>query len=114
MMNMQAAPDMDQMLGHAREVATLLKTIAHEVRLMALCLLVHGERSVSALNREIGVSQSVLSQHLAILRRENLVSTRRDAQVVYYSLANDNVVRIMEVLYRIYCTDNGTNGPDSG
>ncbi len=106
MMNMQAnaPPDMGQMLGHAEEVATLLKTIAHEVRLMVLCLLVQGERSVGSLNRDIAVSQSVLSQHLAVLRRENLVLTRREAQVVYYSLADDNVVQIMAVLHRLYCS----------
>ncbi|MDH3639808.1 MAG: metalloregulator ArsR/SmtB family transcription factor [Gammaproteobacteria bacterium] len=100
---------MDEMLEHAREVATLLKTIAHEVRLMVLCLLVKGERSVSELNQEIAVSQSALSQHLAVLRRENLVSTRRQAQVIYYSLPDENIMRIMEVLHSIYCASNNAD-----
>ncbi len=100
-MNIQQ--DVQAVRGHARDAAKVLKTIAHEVRLRVLCQLVAGEQSVGALNREIPVSQSVLSQHLAVLRREKLVATRRKAQTVYYSLEDSKVVRIMEVLHSIYC-----------
>ncbi len=70
---------------------------------MILCLLNDGERSVSELNAQIDIPQSSLSQHLGQLRRENLVTTRREAQTIYYSLASEEVQAIIATLYQVYC-----------
>jgi ArsR family transcriptional regulator len=93
----------DQFAARAGEAAALLKALAHEARLMVLCQLVHGERSAGALQEESSLSQSALSQHLARLREEGLVATRRDAQTIYYRLAEPNVARIIHMLAEIYC-----------
>ena len=85
-------------------VATaLLKSLGNENRLMILCQLVDGEKSVNELEALVGLRQSALSQHLAILRRENLVATRRKAQFIYYSLASTEARTIIEALYSLYC-----------
>ena len=88
---------------HAEQASQLLKTIGNPIRLMILCTLVQGEYSVGELNNWIELSQSTLSQHLAILRREGLVRTRREAQTIFYSLESDEVHSLMECLYKIYC-----------
>ncbi len=94
------------MREHAGEAAQLLKALANEKRLMVLCLLAEGERSVGQLNAELDLSQSALSQHLAVLRADGLVETRRAAQTIYYALAAGPAQRIIETLHGIYC------GPD--
>ena len=88
---------------HATQAARMLKTLSSESRLMILCALEVREHSVTELHQQIGLSQSALSQHLATLRRENLVKTRRESQVIFYSLAQNNSTRIIEVLKEIYC-----------
>lgn len=88
---------------HASDAAQLLKALANEKRLMVLCLLVEGERSVGELNAELDLSQSALSQHLAILRGDGLVATRREAQTIYYALAEGPAQVIIEALHLIYC-----------
>lgn len=98
-----AAIDPEAMRGHAGDAAKLLKALANEKRLMVLCLLVEGERSVGELNAELDLSQSALSQHLAVLRADGLVVTRREAQTIYYSLAKGPAQRIIETLHGIYC-----------
>ena len=95
----------DRMGAHASDATRLLKTLANEKRLMILCLLVEGERSVGELNACVGLSQSALSQHLAVLREEGLVHTRRDAQSIYYSLADGPAQRVIDTLHSIYCAD---------
>lgn len=92
-----------QFAAKAGEAAALLKALAHEARLMVLCQLIDGEHSAGALQEASGLSQSALSQHLARLREEGLVTTRRDAQNIYYSLADPNVVRVLDTLASIYC-----------
>ena len=87
----------------AGEAAALLKALAHEARLMVLCQLVEGEHSVGALQDGSGLSQSALSQHLARLREESLVATRRDGQTIYYRLADAKAARVLETLAAIYC-----------
>lgn len=87
----------------AGEAAALLKALAHEARLMVLCQLLEGEYSAGALQEASGLSQSALSQHLAKLREEGLVTTRREAQTIYYSLADPNVARVLDTLAAIYC-----------
>lgn len=91
------------MREHAGNAARLLRTLGNEQRLMVLCLLVEGERSVGELNAQLEVSQSALSQHLAILRTDGLVVTRREAQTIYYALAEGPAQRIIETLHGIYC-----------
>ena len=84
--------------------ARLLKAMGNEARLMILCELGGGERSVGTLQRRIGLGQSALSQHLAVLRQNGMVGTRRDSRTIYYSLGDPAVRRIIETLSRIYCT----------
>jgi len=97
------AIDRDAMRSHVGEAAKLLKALANEKRLIILCLLAEGERSVSEINEMVDLSQSALSQHLALLRREKLVQTRRDAQSVYYSLVPGSALDVIETLHQIYC-----------
>lgn len=88
----------------ADEAARLLKLIANERRLLILCLLAEaGESSVGALADAVGLSQSALSQHLAKMREEKLVAFRREAQAVFYRIADRRVARVMAVLKDIYC-----------
>ena len=97
------AIDPGAMRAHAADASRLLRALANEKRLMLLCTLVEGEKSVGALNAEIDLSQSALSQHLAVLRADGLVSTRREAQTIYYALADGPAHRIIETLHGIYC-----------
>jgi DNA-binding transcriptional ArsR family regulator len=89
--------------GSAVRVTDLLKAMANPSRLMILCQLAEGEKSVGEMESVIGLSQSGLSQHLAVLRRKHIVSTRREAQSIYYSLASKEVEEIMAALYRVFC-----------
>ncbi len=77
--------------------------MANDRRLIVLCELVKGERTVGELEAVAGLSQSALSQHLARLREAGLVATRRESQTIYYSLANPGVKRLIDVLYDLYC-----------
>jgi DNA-binding transcriptional ArsR family regulator len=95
--------DPEAMRAHAADAARLLKALGNENRLMLLCLLVEGERSVGELNARLALSQSALSQHLAVLREDGLVNTRREAQTIYYSLAEGPAQRIIDTLHGIYC-----------
>ena len=87
----------------AREASVLLKAMSNEHRLVILCQLVGEERSVGELVRLVGLSQSALSQHLARLRRDNLVRTRRDAQTIYYSIGAAEPLAILRLLYELFC-----------
>ncbi len=95
--------DPAQMQENAAKASTLLKSMANETRLLILCQLAGGEKAVGDLLDSIPLSQSALSQHLAILRREQLVSTRRSAQSILYSLASEEVRAVMGTLYMLYC-----------
>lgn len=103
--------DVDDLRKNATRATALLKSMANEWRLLILCNLADGAKSVSELESLIGLSQSALSQHLAILRREHLVSTRREAQSIYYSLASGEAEAIMATLYSLYCA-GGDCTPD--
>ncbi|MCC4591447.1 metalloregulator ArsR/SmtB family transcription factor [Xanthomonas campestris pv. cannae] len=98
------ALDPAAMRAHASEAARLLKALGNEKRLLLLCLLVDREQSVGELNARVELSQSALSQHLALLREDGLVQTRREGQTIYYSLVPGPVQRILEVLHGIYCS----------
>lgn len=97
--------DMDllEMEAKAEEAARLLATLANAKRLLALCHLLQGERSVGQLAGLIALSPTTLSQHLARMRDLGLVATRREGQAVYYRLASPEVAAILETLYRLYC-----------
>lgn len=95
--------DFESMERNAAEAVRLLKSIANESRLMVMCVLNEGEFSVGELNKRIDLSQSALSQHLAILREQGLVRTRRESQTIYYSLANTDALKLIEALHDIYC-----------
>jgi ArsR family transcriptional regulator len=95
--------DMDVMSQSARQAGEFLKAIAHESRLRILCQLVDGEKHVGELEQALEVRQSTVSQQLARLRLEGLVSFRREGKQVYYSLASDDVKRIIAVLVDIFC-----------
>lgn len=88
---------------HADEATRQLKALANVNRLMILCILSEGELSVSELNETIDLSQSALSQHLAKLRADNLVETRRESQTIYYSLKPGVAKNIISVLHDYYC-----------
>lgn len=93
----------DAMAAQADTAADLLKALANPQRLRVLCLLIEGERSVSQINQRVPLSQSALSQHLAVLREKGLVDTRKQAQTVFYRVAEGPVHRIIQTLHEIYC-----------
>lgn len=97
------SPSTAAMREHAGDAAQLLKALANESRLMVLCTLSEGELSVGQMNELVDLSQSALSQHLSILRRDGLVRTRREAQTIYYSLAEGPAGKIIAQLHDIYC-----------
>ena len=98
-----AVPPPREMARHAGEAAALLKALAHPARLLVLCQLVEGERSVGELQPITGLSMSALSQHLAVLREMALVETRRESQTIVYSLAAGPAASVLDVLYGAYC-----------
>lgn len=94
------------MQAHAGEAASLLRSLGNEQRLLVLCHLVEGEQGVGTLLARLDLSQSALSQHLAVLREAGLVSTRRDGQQVFYSLVAGPAQQLMATLHSIYCGDD--------
>src|SRR5580704_6184982 len=99
----QSNVDVDRMGEHAREASEFLKALAHEGRLMILCDLLRGEKSVGELEALLSRRQSTVSQQLARLRLEGLLSTRRDGRTIYYAIANDRVRSIIGALYASFC-----------
>lgn len=96
--------DLDRLEDKAAEVATTLGMLANDKRLMILCELVErGECNVGSLAESIGLSQSALSQHLAKLRDDGIVTFRREAQTLWYRLADDRIERLLGVLHELYC-----------
>jgi DNA-binding transcriptional ArsR family regulator len=99
--------ELEKLQESARRASALLKAMSNEHRLMILCQLLPGEKSVGELERIIGLSQSALSQHLARLRRDSLVTTRRQAQTIFYSLAGVEARAVIDTLYGLYCKPEG-------
>jgi ArsR family transcriptional regulator, virulence genes transcriptional regulator len=93
---------------HAEAAAEMLKSLSHPARLLVLCLLANQEHTAGELEQFIGLSQSALSQHLAVLRDRGLVTTRREAQSVYYQVAPGPWLDVLRVLHRHYCPDPRT------
>jgi DNA-binding transcriptional ArsR family regulator len=96
-------PSLEVLQERAEEAAELLASMANAKRLLVLCHLVEGERSVGELAEIAGLSQPALSQHLAKMRLQGLVRTRRDGQTIFYSLASPAVASVLQTLYGIYC-----------
>lgn len=100
---LKTSDDLDLMMERAREASDMLKAMAHETRLVLLCILREGERSVSELETILGERQAAVSQQLARLRLERLVDTRRDGATVYYRLSSPAVQVVLEALYGAFC-----------
>lgn len=101
------SPELDQLMRKARKASEFLKALSHENRLLLLCLLAERERTVTELENILSLRQAMVSQQLARLRLDQLVTTRRDGKAIYYRLANDDVRRMIAVIYDIFC-----NGPE--
>jgi DNA-binding transcriptional ArsR family regulator len=100
-----------EMRGSASQACTMLKTLANEDRLLILCQLIDGPRTVGELESLLGIRQPTLSQQLTVLRQEGLVATERNGKYIIYSLASSDVLQIMQTLYQLYC---GTKGAKEG
>jgi DNA-binding transcriptional ArsR family regulator len=96
---------LSDMRQSAAQAVSLLKTLANENRLLIMCMLAEGECSVGQLNEQIDLSQSALSQHLAVLREQGLVETRRESQTIYYSLADSEAIPLIQTLHDAFCVD---------
>lgn len=99
--------DIETMQENAGKASTLLASMANEKRLMILCQLYDGERSVGELTDLLGARQSTVSQHLALLRKDGFVRSRRDGQTLYYSLAAGEARAVIETLHKLYCERKG-------
>lgn len=95
--------NLDDMRTNAAQAVRLLKAVSNEHRLFILCYLLERELSVGEMNESLGLSQSALSQHLAVLRKDGLVSTRKEAQTVYYSVSSPDVRVLIGTLHDLYC-----------
>ncbi|MHA1190320.1 MAG: ArsR/SmtB family transcription factor [Alphaproteobacteria bacterium] len=98
-----SASDLGRLLDNAREASSFLKALSHETRLVILCLLIDGRKSVSELERALELRQPFVSQQLARLRADDLVEAQRDGKNIYYSIARPEVVEIINSLYRAFC-----------
>jgi ArsR family transcriptional regulator, virulence genes transcriptional regulator len=95
--------DIAVMESAADRASDLLKALSNRHRLLIICQLIDGERSVGDLAGFLGLRDSTVSQHLALLRKDGLVSARRDAQTIYYSIASDPARQLLKTLYQVYC-----------
>lgn len=95
--------DIGRMADNAKRASEFLKALAHESRLMILCILAEGEKSVSELETHLGLRQPTVSQQLARLRGDGLVATRRDGKTIYYSVASDEARTIVGAVYDVFC-----------
>ena len=101
----------DMLLANAQEASEFLKALSHEARLVILCLLSEGEKSVTEIEQMLNLRQPAVSQHLARLRADDLVETRRDGKNIYYSLARPEVREIIEALHRSFCKSRPGKSP---
>ncbi len=95
--------NLQALISRAAEAEKFLKALSNRHRLMILCELHKGEAAVGSLQDAVGLKQSSLSQHLARLRADGLVKTRREAQTIYYSLADEKISRALKLLYELFC-----------
>ncbi|MCV6593135.1 MAG: metalloregulator ArsR/SmtB family transcription factor [Silicimonas sp.] len=100
------ADDMEKMVKNAQRASNFLKAISHEGRLMILCHLASGEKSVTELEDLLSARQAAVSQQLTRLRLEGLVTPRREGKAIYYSLTDERPRQIIEVVYDLFCRSN--------
>jgi len=101
---LEQTDDTDALMENARRAAAFLKAIGHESRLVILCALAEGEKSVGELERLLKQRQASISQQLARLRSEGLVKARRDGKMVHYSLSSDEARAVVGIVYQMFCT----------
>lgn len=101
---------MSEMQANADRAVDLLKALGNRSRLMILCQLIQGERSVGDLAQRIGMRDTAVSQQLTLLRKDALVRARREGQTIYYALSSDEAARVITTLYEIYCSDKPGEG----
>lgn len=98
--------DLDKLVDSATTASNFLKALSHEGRLMILCHLVTGEKSVTELEELLSARQAAVSQQLSRLRLEGLVVPRREGKAIYYRLADDRPKKVLEVIYDLFCSDD--------
>jgi DNA-binding transcriptional ArsR family regulator len=103
--------NLDELQIRADAAERLLKAMASQPRLMILCELLKGERTVTALQQAVGLSMSAISQHLARLRADELVATRRESQTIHYSIASQPAKTVIETLYELFCSPTRSGNP---
>ncbi|HKJ61069.1 MAG TPA: metalloregulator ArsR/SmtB family transcription factor [Hyphomicrobiales bacterium] len=101
------APELEKMVRKARDASDFLKALAHETRLLLLCYLSERERTVTELENILSIRQPTISQQLARLRLDGLVTTRRDGKTIYYTIADEKLHRVINIIYDIFCRENG-------
>lgn len=99
------SPEMERLVGKARKASDFLKAMSHENRLLLLCLLAEREHTVSELENLLSLRQAMVSQQLARLRLDQLVTTRRNGKTIHYRLASDDVRQLLAVIYNIFCRE---------
>ena len=107
--DLNGVENLDAMSGHAKEASSFLKAISHESRLMILCQLSQGEKSVTELEDLLSLRQPTVSQQLARLRLDGLVETRRQGKVIYYSLASEKARTLINCIYGLFCGGAATD-----
>jgi DNA-binding transcriptional ArsR family regulator len=105
---LSASLDINMMLANARQASEFLKALSHEVRLLILCFLIEGEKSVSEIEKMLKLRQPAVSQQLARLRADGLVEARRNGKNIYYSLARTEIRDIIGVLHDAFCRTRKT------
>ena len=104
----ELSPELARMMKNARRASDFLKALAHENRLLLLCLLSERERSVTELEELLSLRQTTVSQQLARLRLDGLVTTRRDGKTIYYSVADASTLKFVKVIYEMFCSEAGS------
>lgn len=104
----------DDIFDNAKRASRFLKALANENRLVILCTLAEGEKNVSDLEKILGIRQPTLSQQLARLRADDLVSTRRDSKQIFYSLASEEAEQMMGLLYELFCDESAAGAKEAG
>ena len=100
------SPELERIVENAKEASDFLKALSHESRLLILCILAEGEKSVTELESILALRQPTVSQQLARLRMDRLVSTRREGKTIYYSIANEDVRTVINAIYDVFCRES--------
>lgn len=111
-MSAEAKIDPREMRMAAEEAVALLKALSNEHRLMILCQLVEGEKSVGQLAGFLGIRDSTASQHLSLLRRDRMVTGRRDGQTIWYRISSEPALKIVQILYESFCAESKARPED--